>query len=168
MAGDEPEVATAPTPPDGSGGGNAPGAEKDYDLKVSYLVSHFTRMWTRFNYFVVIESALLGGKTFFGEGHLDIAGALLGLGLSLLWYVMGAEDRYLVVLYRDQLREACKRLGGDPSLLVGYVPDVPAWKSLLEWRIPMISTTRLAALVPLLVSLVWLGVLMASLAEGGR
>jgi hypothetical protein len=30
----------------------------DYDLKVRYLTDHFDRMWTRFNYFVGIESAL--------------------------------------------------------------------------------------------------------------
>ena len=33
---------------------------KDYELKVGYLTQHFGRMWTRFNYFVGIESALAG------------------------------------------------------------------------------------------------------------
>ncbi|MGZ9190403.1 MAG: hypothetical protein ACXW39_10140 [Nitrospira sp.] len=31
----------------------------DYELKVGYLTQHFGRMWTRFNYFVGIESALV-------------------------------------------------------------------------------------------------------------
>ena len=35
---------------------------KDYDLKIAYLSSHFTRMWNRFNYFVAIETALVGAK----------------------------------------------------------------------------------------------------------
>jgi len=38
---------------------------KDYELKVRYLTDHFGRMWTRFNYFVGIESALVGGKLIF-------------------------------------------------------------------------------------------------------
>src|SRR5262249_2535322 len=29
---------------------------KDYELKTGYLTQHFGRMWTRFNYFVGIES----------------------------------------------------------------------------------------------------------------
>jgi hypothetical protein len=38
---------------------------KDYELKVGYLTQHFSCMWTRFNYFVGIESALVGGKLIF-------------------------------------------------------------------------------------------------------
>ena len=34
---------------------------KDYELKVCYLNDHFQRMWTRFNFFVAIGSALIGG-----------------------------------------------------------------------------------------------------------
>ena len=32
--------------------------EKDYDLKVRYLSDQFSRMWTRFNFFLVLESGL--------------------------------------------------------------------------------------------------------------
>jgi hypothetical protein len=39
---------------------------RDYELKIKYLTDHFSRMWTRFNYFVGIESALVGGKLIFG------------------------------------------------------------------------------------------------------
>jgi len=35
---------------------------RDYELNVCYLSVHFQRMWTRFNFFVTIESALIGGK----------------------------------------------------------------------------------------------------------
>jgi hypothetical protein len=37
-------------------------ALEDYKQKINYLTAHFTRMWTRFNYFVAIETALVGGK----------------------------------------------------------------------------------------------------------
>ncbi len=32
--------------------------QKDYDLKIKYLSDHFSRMWTRFNFFLVLESGL--------------------------------------------------------------------------------------------------------------
>jgi len=60
-------------------------ALKDYELKVQYLTNHFQRMWTRFNYFVVIHAALIGGKTIFGEKNLGRPGMWFGLGLSLVW-----------------------------------------------------------------------------------
>lgn len=44
---------------------------KDYELKIKYLTDHFSRMWTRFNYFIGIESALIGGKLIFGGGKLS-------------------------------------------------------------------------------------------------
>jgi len=38
---------------------------KDYELKIK---DHFSRTWTRFNHFVGIESAPVGGKLIFGGG----------------------------------------------------------------------------------------------------
>ena len=38
---------------------------KRYELKVRYLTDHFDCMWTQFNYFTSIESALVGGKLIF-------------------------------------------------------------------------------------------------------
>src|SRR3989442_5547069 len=100
-------------------------AQKDYELKVQYLTNHFQRMWTRFNYFVVIHAALIGGKTIFGNEKnekISIAGLCFGLGLSLLWYVMGAEDRSLVVKYRTQVEKAADvlREGLWPATLPEY------------------------------------------------
>jgi hypothetical protein len=58
--------------------------QKDYELKVAYLTNHFQRMWTRFNYFVLIEAALIGGKTIFGDKAINTAGLYFGLALSLV------------------------------------------------------------------------------------
>ena len=148
-------------------------ALKDYELKVAYLTNHFQRMWTRFNYFVVIEAALIGGKTIFGDREIGIPGLCFGLALSLAWYVMGAEDHYLVRVYRDQVEQAAGvlsralwplneppyRYAGD---LTGIGDAIGA--SLFGWRIEAISTTHLAALIPLATSLAWLGLLIAKLA----
>lgn len=54
---------------------------KDYDMKVGYLTAHLGRMWTRFNYFVSVESALVGGKFIFGDGKLSTQLAVVGAAL---------------------------------------------------------------------------------------
>ncbi len=83
---------------------------KDYELKIRYLSDHFQRMWTRFNFFVTIESALIGGKFLIASNVPSRELALAGIILSGLWYIMGAEDRYLVKLYRWQVVQAGKRI----------------------------------------------------------
>jgi hypothetical protein len=144
---------------------------KDYDLKVTYLTQHFGRMWTRFNYFVSIESALVGGKLIFGGGKLSREVAIVGAAVSLIWYVMGAEDRFLVRVYRDEhVKNAAdlvaKKLWGTtqpPYRHVGEVKESARalGQELSGWRWERISTTRLAALIPLLVLVAWLFLLLA-------
>src|SRR4029077_1938739 len=84
--------------------------QKDYELKITFLTNHFARMWTRFNYFVVIETALVGGKFLIPNGRLSPEMAVTGAIISALWYVMGAEDRYLVRLYRHQAQKAAEEV----------------------------------------------------------
>ena len=141
------------------------------NLSAQYLTSHFQRMWTRFNYFVVIEAALIGGKTIFGDEAISLPGLAFGFGLSLVWYVMGAEDRFLVQVYRDQVKQAGESSatslwpeGGRPYRYVGNPTDTgqEIRRSLAGWRFEFISTTRLAALIPFVVAL---GLLIAHLAK---
>jgi hypothetical protein len=142
---------------------------KDYELKIKYLTDHFSRMWTRFNYFVGIESALAGGKLIFGGGKLSPEVAAVGLVVSLIWYVMGAEDRFLVRVYREHIKHAADLVAQSqwsaeqpPYRHVGEVKESSEaldWE-FSGWRLERISTTRLAALIPLLVMLAWLGVLL--------
>jgi hypothetical protein len=142
---------------------------KDYELKIRYLTDHFSRMWTRFNFFVGIESAIIGGKVIFGEGKLSPSIAILGASVAFVWYVMGAEDRFLVDLYRRQVADVAVLLTGTmwsaelpPYRHVGEVKEsaktLPMSPS--GWRLEAISTTRLAAWIPLLVFVGWMGVLM--------
>jgi hypothetical protein len=169
--------------------------QKDYELKIGYLTDQFARMWNRFNYFVAIEAALVGGKFLLPNGVLSRALAIAGVLISALWYVMGAEDRYLVRLYRYQVKKAAeaavKTIWTDKEIqdayrYVGQV-DKPMrrelreyelremdskgrqksfWKRLIElewlsgWRVEPFSTTRLAALFPLLVFVLWLIILV--------
>jgi hypothetical protein len=155
---------------------------KDYELKTRYLSDHFQRMWTRFNFFVTIESALAGGKFLFGgpTAGLTRGIAALGVVLSVIWYVFGAEDRYLVRIYRRQVQDAGKKAAGallDDTDAGAYRPvgeievtakdlraDGKAFDSLSGWRVEALSTTRLAALFPLLLLIGWAGLLLASVA----
>lgn len=111
----------------------------------------------RFNFFVTIESALLGSRFLIGNGKLTPEVAGLGAALSLIWYVFGAKDRYLMLVYRQQIKTVAENLGIYEH--VGQVDDLKFYppKNLLEWRSPFMSTTRLASLFPLLAFVVWLG-----------
>src|SRR6185369_11232602 len=80
---------------------------KDYELKVSYLSGQFTRMWQRFHFFVALQTALVGGRTVFGDkGTIPLA--IVGAVISAAWLIIGAEDRYLVRAYRQQADAAGK------------------------------------------------------------
>jgi hypothetical protein len=158
--------------------------QKDYELKITYLTDQFGRMWNRFNYFVAIETALIGGMLLISNREISRALVIAGVLISALWYVMGAEDRYLVRMYRYQVKKAAEAVvkmiwtdkeTQDAYRYVGQV-DEPMrfelreyehrqksfWKRLVElewlsgWRKEPISTTRLAALFPLLVLVLWL------------
>jgi hypothetical protein len=147
---------------------------KDYEIKVRYLSDHFQRMWTRFNFFVVIEVALIAliGRYFTADsGKLPWEIALTGGILSLAWYVFGAQDRWLVRVYRKQAEEAAKQAakqaGISPyqfhtgSTSVDEAPDKgfrepdKGFRDIAEWRSESISITRLAALFPAFTILIW-------------
>jgi hypothetical protein len=91
--------------------------------------------------------------------------AIIGAVVSLIWYVMGAEDRLLVRLYRDEhVKNAADLIAKEfrgttqpPYMHVGEVKERAKALSceLSGWRWECISTTRLAALIPLLVLLAW-------------
>src|SRR5437762_2273906 len=77
----------------------------DYWEKVHYLKDHFTRLWNRFNYFLTIQSALFGATVLSPEKYrwwVPIFAALV----CALWYIFGAQDRYLVALYRKEIEHA--------------------------------------------------------------
>lgn len=84
--------------------------QQDYELKITYLTNHLARLWSRFNYFVWIEAALIGGKFLTPTGMPSWELAVAGLLMSLVWYVMGAHDRYLVRLHRHQVAKAAQAL----------------------------------------------------------
>jgi hypothetical protein len=157
---------------------------EDYKQKIAYLTAHFQRLWTRFNFFVTIEAAVAAfmftSNRTFATFALDLIG--VEVAVTLMWWVFGAEDRFLVRVYRKQVRDAADKLmnlyrqGYDafPAYLgdYRYVGDVEdgakdileedralgkstAW-SPFEWRSPSISITRLAAIFPVVILVLWI------------
>lgn len=143
--------------------------DKDYERKINFLVQQFSRMWTRFNIFVTLESSLIGGKFLFDPQGPNTAFAILGLVLSLIWYVFGANDKYLVEAYRTAVEEAGGKLSSlvlnKPHPRYRFVGDTRKYPGMktgpLSWRLSWCSITHLAALFPLLLTIAWIVFLMA-------
>jgi hypothetical protein len=139
-------------------------------------------MWTRFNFFLTIESALLAfsfeGDTAQYAGYLAIAGLLL----SLTWYWFAATDNFLVDVYRSQVghvfnllsksREAAfKAAEIEPSpkgySYVGSVSDSgfnpekkqvePIKQNIWQYRSRDLSVTELGVVFALMFSFLWVG-----------
>lgn len=139
---------------------------KDYELKISYLKDHLTRMWTRFNYMLSIQTVVAGGK-FLGESneyqsHFIFTGFLF----AIIWLLLGIQDRYLFVLYRNQVKSAFGKLeleeSEDSKWLeeVDHVGQVEEAKTKVtkKWhtqRWEEISSTKMAAIVPMVIAVLW-------------
>ncbi|MFZ3167957.1 MAG: hypothetical protein WA130_10115 [Candidatus Methanoperedens sp.] len=142
--------------------------KKDYELKTNYLTAHLTRMWQRFNFFIALESALSVALFGFFKGnegfsHYAIITAVIGAVSSICWYIFGAQDRCLAALYRKHVKDAGEKIAYNLGLKEDYVHAADQtikikqkwYKYIYQWRSEHISTTKLAALFPLLVVLYW-------------
>lgn len=145
----------------------------DYQTKVRYLSDHMGRVWTRFNFFLTVQSGLVAGLVFSSDEGTFTASALWFLiaeaVLSVIWWVFGAQDRWLIALYRDQIRQSWDLLSEQVTAkLPSHYPHTgqtenqlkDPYKDLVEWRSERLSITRLPALVPLFLLVVWLGLIV--------
>jgi hypothetical protein len=88
---------------------------KDYEMKVNYLKDHLSRMWTRFNIFLTLQTGLAGAKIVYVSKAnetiaIDSNLAKLALLLSGVWFFVGIIDRSLVKNYRGQVGQSFERL----------------------------------------------------------
>ena len=88
---------------------------KDYEMKVNYLKDHLSRMWTRFNIFLTLQTGLAGAKIVYVSKanetiSIDNDLAKLALLLSTIWFFVGIIDRSLVNNYRGQVSQTFERL----------------------------------------------------------
>jgi hypothetical protein len=148
----------------------------DYQSKVGYLSEHMGRVWTRFNFFLTVQSGLVAGLVFASDEGTFTTSALWFLVaevvLSVVWWVFGAQDRWLIALYREQIEQSwdllCKQVTAElPSNYphTGQTEKQPKkrFENPVEWRSKWFSVTRLPALVPLFLLGVWLGLIVVYL-----
>lgn len=132
---------------------------KDYELKISYLKDHLARMWNRFNYMLAIQTAIAGGKFFVNPDKIEFC--IIGVIFAIFWFALGAQDRYLFKFYQKQVSIAFNYI--DPELApkdksyVGQVDEAPEKieRDFFTWRFKAISSTKMAAIVPLLIAILW-------------
>ena len=148
---------------------------QDYWQKIQYLKDHFTRLWNRFNYFLTVQSALFGATVLSPDKYrwwVPIFAALV----CALWYVFGAQDRYLVELYQKEIEQAEATLRNHPKLLltnfyfVGQtenidgrtekIEDLKIERNFYQWRWKRLSTTKLPALFPAILFVIWMVILV--------
>jgi hypothetical protein len=142
---------------------------EDYKIQVQALTNQYSRLWTRFNFFITIHSALLVALLgLFKDEDVEwtaLAIPLLGVLMSALWFVTGAQDRYLVVFYRAMITHAANRVApsddqwAHPGLEIEAAEKIlgtPVERSWLQWRSRHVSVTRLPAIVPVVIGTLWL------------
>lgn len=139
---------------------------EDYWQKVQYLKDHFTRLWNRFNYFLTIQSALFGATVLSPEKYrwwVPVFAALV----CVLWYIFGAQDRYLVDLYRREIEQALDQIRPRLRLTNYYsvgqtknIDNLRIKQAFYQWRWESLSTTKLPALFPVILLLIWAAILL--------
>ena len=134
----------------------------DYKSKAAYLKDHFTRMWTRFNFFLSIHSGLFFGTVIASDKNKWWI-PLFGILAALVWYVFGAQDRYLVALYKQEIERTAEKVASKYELedynYIGQTENTKKLKvvqRIYQWRSDLFSTTKLAAWFPLAVLFLWL------------
>jgi hypothetical protein len=126
---------------------------EDYRLKVEYFSSHLSRMWTRFNFLLTIDSALfaLYATRENLEPDTRLLFLLTGLVLSVLWSYFGVLDIFITDTYRNHIKDAYGRLVNgllDSRSAAGHPPYVGE----MRWQI---SPVYIAIVLPLGFSVVW-------------
>lgn len=134
---------------------------KDYELRIAYLKDHLGRMWNRFNYMLAIQTAIAGGKFFVSPDAHGPEFCMIGLAFAILWYALGAQDRYLFKFYQKQISVSFNSIDAtiapkDKSY-VGQVDNAPEKieKGFFTWRFGAISSTKMAAIIPMVIAILW-------------
>lgn len=101
--------------------------KSEYEMRVSYLKDHFTRMWTRFNFFLTINTGMLALAFNVAPAAPLVLAATFGLIMCLCWNHFAATDNYLVAVYRSQIAHAYYVLTqGTPYSALRQSPLEPA------------------------------------------
>lgn len=151
--------------------------ERDYDRKNEQLHRHLSSLWVRFNFFITFQGILVGsrflslsGKSIDGFSYEII---ILGLIVSVIWYLFAANDRYLVKLYRTHVDHAYQRmiafLNSDKihfdylnnsEYVIQVSPTEKVKMNVFGWRLKKIGLTDYATMTPIVMTVFWVGILV--------
>ncbi|MEY4903288.1 MAG: hypothetical protein RLZZ292_1103 [Bacteroidota bacterium] len=139
---------------------------RDYEIKVNYLKDHLSRMWTRFNIFLTLQTGLAGAKIMYVQKSnetpmIDIQLVYLALILATLWFMVGIIDRSLVQNYRNQIKDTYSQLNEASENTLENIPHtgkVETEKMHFLERIlhSVFSPTKIIFVVPMIAILLWL------------
>jgi hypothetical protein len=109
----------------------APALLEDYKLKVSFAVEQTNRMQTQFQVMLTLQSLLATTLIVSNTGSLTGGAkwiALLELGLSVAWVMVGLTGRQRALIHRHDLEEAGLRWAQEAGIAdyrpVGDGPQV--------------------------------------------
>lgn len=148
---------------------------EDYKMKVDFFTKHFSRVWMRFNFFLAVQGASigLGAKIILENKEVSLNEELilyyaLNIFICVVWYIFGAQDRYLTILYRKQGhksgRDCANAFGISDYEPVGSTEntsqEITPTFNIIQWRSNVFSMTRLPAVVPIIFTTGWLIILI--------
>ncbi len=151
--------------------------ERDYDRKNEQLNRHLNSLWVRFNFFITFQGILVGSRLLSfsdkGDKGFSFEIIILGLVVSIVWYMFAANDRYLVKLYRVHLNHAYQRMIAflnsekvkfdylnNSEYVIQVSPDDTVEMNIFGWRLKRIGLTDYATLTPIVLLLFWIGILL--------
>ncbi len=146
---------------------------EDYKLKTDYLNKHFSRMLTRFNFFLTIHSAMFV-LSFGDAAQHPVIVSQLGAALAVLWLCFAAADNRAADLYRAHVASAFEIIrqsfdAKDTKAWMSHVGDTdqtlfyPTGRNtpaevkseLLSWKIPGLGVTTIPVAVALFFAGAW-------------
>jgi hypothetical protein len=140
---------------------------EDYKTKIQHLEGHYGRMWSRFNYFLTIQTGLF--ILLFSQSagvELSRCSLLLtpiGITWCVLWYMFGAQDRYSVAIQRRNIEHTAEQIYTKLNLSHQYyagqtsnMKDLGVPANFYQWRIGVLSISKLVAMCPVFVLLIWI------------
>lgn len=140
---------------------------EDYKLALGYLQGQFQRLWQRFNFFLSVQMALFGFLGWLVFEKRSVAAlplvCILGLFVSIVWYLVAAQDKALVSAYRDRTKSAAEKIAAIGAFQAPEYGETfvgaeakPRPSFPIEWYWRPISITTLPAWLSILLTLTWL------------
>jgi hypothetical protein len=144
---------------------------EDLKLKHSCSEGQAARMWARFNYFLAIHAGLF--FVLFNrddpKAQLEIVDLIgtVGIIMSVLWYIMGAQDVYHMATLRSQRKQSVDCIREKLKITGNFCYPAQTEKlssrqkvRLYQWRIRPISLSRFPSIFPLMILITWVVVLV--------